>query len=422
MSLAVSSPPARAQTLPMPALPPEEPPADTTGPDEITAVGPAAREVRPPPWELGLGFGVGYDSNIDFLVPDGPSSWAMQPWADVTRVFSSRSGDLRLGGSGRWVGYPDRTDLSRYYADASLDGNYRTSPATSWRVTGHYDFGHSDSIATLSAQGVLLPLVKTQSLTGGFGMTHRFGQRTSLRLDGRIYRTEFDRSDPASLGLVDGQSIRGTVGLEQRLGPRDTLAIEYSLESALARNVSVSAAEGRRYYLTHYGSLQWTRLFSPRSGLLLEGGASYTPDYALAELARPEGFFGGATFSRLVKRSRLAIFARREVTPAFGLGVSRVDSRFGLDIATPMGRAWRLALSGTYTRPETPEGAAFAYGISNEALFTLGRRLGRYLELSAEGRYRWRGAAATFPQIQAYQAGLFVSLIAPWRTLGFRYQ
>jgi len=422
VSLAVSSPPARAQTLPMPALPPEEPPADTTGPDETTAAGSAAREVRPPPWELGLGFGVGYDSNIDFLLPDGPSSWSVMPQANLARTFSGRSGELRLEGSGRWVGYPDRSDLNRYYADAGMDGTYRTSPATSWRVVGRYDLGYSDSIGTLAAQGVLLPLVKTRSLAGGLGVTHRFGEWTSLRIEGRIYRTDFDQSGPASGGLVDGQSIRGTAGLDRRLGRHDTMAIVYSLESALARDVSVSAAQGGRYYLTHYGSLQWTHLFSLRSGILFEAGGSYTPDFALAGLARPEGFYGGASFNRQVKRSRLTLFARREVAPVFGLGTSRIDNRFGLDLATPIGRAWRLSLTANHIRPESQEGAAFGYGFSYDASGSLGCRLGRYFEVSAEGRYRWRGAVGTFPAVQAYQAGLFFTLVTPWRTPGFRYQ
>jgi hypothetical protein len=43
-----------------------------------------------------------------------------------------------------------------------------------------------------------------------------------------------------------------------------------------------------------------------------------------------EGNVNGASYSREVKRSKLTLFARREVTPAFGLGVSRLENRLGL--------------------------------------------------------------------------------------------
>jgi hypothetical protein len=406
----ILAPALRAQTLPLPTLPPEQ--TREAGPTPGTA--PPAPE-RPRRWEYGLGVGAGYDSNIDFRVPDGPSSWAISPRGDFSRVFRSPRGELRLGGAGSWVGYPEEKDLNRYNVDAVLDGSYRSSLNTSWRASASYGFGYGDSSWVLSEQGVLLPRVKTWTVAGSLGVTRKLGQRTSFRLDGRIYRTEFDEAEEAAIGLVNGQSLRGTAALERKLGSRDSTAIEYSLEATLARPVSGTVDGGNQYYLTHFGSLQWSHLLSPRSGFLLEAGASYTPDAAEAGLDREESFYGGATFSRQVKRSSILLFARREVTPAFGLGVSLVENRFGLTANIPMGRSWWLYLMGIHVVSETPEDTLFSYGTPDEAWVALGWRFARSFEISGEGRYRRRSAAGTFPEIEAYQAGIYLSLVNPDR-------
>lgn len=317
-------------------------------------------------------------------------------------------------GTGSWLGYPEQKDLSRYYADASLDGSYRSSRNTTWRANASYGLGYSDSSPILADQGVLLPLTKTRTLSGALGVTRNLGLRTSLRLDGRIYRTEFDQEEGDAIGLVDSQSLRGTAGLERRLGAGDTVALEYSLEDALGRELPVADTGGSElHYLTHYVSLQWSHLFSPRHGILFEAGASYTPDAAQVGLERRESFFGGASYNRRVGQSSFMLFARREVTPAFGLGVSRLDNRFGLSASIAMGRAWTLRVTGSHVMPETPAGAELTYSTPDEAFVALERRLGRHFEISSEVRYRRRSASGTFPDVESFQAGLFLSLLSP---------
>src|SRR5437763_1647989 len=76
--LIVWSTAAAGQTLPLPAVPAREPPStEATGDaaDDEAAAG--AR--RPRGWEYALGVGAGWDGNIDVLVPDGPSSYAVIP-------------------------------------------------------------------------------------------------------------------------------------------------------------------------------------------------------------------------------------------------------------------------------------------------------------------------------------------------------
>jgi len=399
-----------AQTLPVPTLPPEPAPKPTPqptpesqprSPSKTPLKQPVAQpaeetgQARPRPWEYGLGAGVAWDSNIAFLRPDGPSGTAIIPTGEVARVLSSTRGQLRAEARGSWVGYPYQETLSRYYFDAGLRGDYRSSAQTTWRGQAHYWLGYSDSSPTLIEQGVPLPLVKTRSLTGELALTRQMGTRTSLHVEGRVLRTVFEDPD-----FVDGTSLRGTLSLERRLGVRDAVSVVYALEESGS-------------YVTHFGSLQWAHTLSHRSAFLLEAGASHTPDAKQLGLDRSEGFFGGATFIRQIGRSSLRVYFRREVAPAFGFGGSRLESRAGLQADIPMGRDWRLRMMAYHIQPETSQSAGRVDPSSSDASADLGRRLGRHLTMSGEARYRRRGATPTLIEISAFQVALFLTIGSP---------
>ena len=371
-----------AQTLPVPSL---TPPAADTPP-------------RPRLWAYAFGASMGGDSNIDFLAPDGPGGLALAPYGMLARQYRSPRTDLRAAASGRWLTYPGQ-GLDRSYADLDLDGHYRASPRTDWRGAASYGFGYSDRSRILLDQGASLPVVKMRTLAASLGVSSKRGRHTTLRLDGRVYRTEFD-----SPGLIDGQSLRATVGLET-VHDRTMPALEYAVEQV--------RSAGGRSYLTHFGSVQWTRLLSARAALLLQGGASYTPEAARAGLEHEGSFFGGAALTRRSRRSSVVVFLRREVTPAFGLGSSRLEWRGGVEAAVPFGRAWELRFSGTHVAPDSAGVGGPAQVASDDVLTSLGRRLGRRLEVSGEARYRRRGAAGSFAALESVQAGLFVTVLSP---------
>ena len=396
-----------AQTAPVPTLPlpPQAPPGTGATPKTPVTGASATDTAAPAQWDYGLGVGVGYDSNIDFRMPDGPSSWALTPRGNVARLFRSPQGQLRLGGTANWIGYQSQDALSRYNADFSLDGSYRSSVNTTWTVGAAYQLGYSDRSQVLGEQGVMLPLVKTRTSAARLGVVRAVGVQTAVRLQGRFFRTEFNEEDIETFGLSNGQSVRATAGLERRFASRNTAAVEYSLEAA--------EREGAQAYLTHFGSLQWNYFVTPRSGLLLEAGASYTPESVEAGLERREYFYGGASFTRQVGASTVSLIARREVLPAFGLGVSRAQNRFGLSARIPIRHVWSLLLSGAYRMADVPEGTTDDYGNRNEATLALTRRLGQHFEVSGEGRYRRRGATDVSPEIDQFLAGVFISLVGP---------
>jgi hypothetical protein len=392
-----------AQTLPVPVLPPEQPAPTGLDPQAAAAGASFTEPVATGQWDYGLGLGVGYDSNIDFRAPGGPSSWAVSPRGNFTRVFRSRQGQLRLGGRGNWIGYQSHESLNRYSADLNLAGDYRSSVNTTWKAGASYEVGYSDSSRVLGEQGVMLPLVRTRGGAANIGVTRALGVQTALQLTGRYYRTMFDQQDVDTYGLRNGQSMRATAGLERKFGLRNTTVTQYSLEAV--------DREGGETYLTHFGSLQWSHLLTPRSGLLLEAGGSYTPESVQAGLEREAYFFGGASYARQVRQSTVTLVARREVVPAFGFGVSRVQDRFGLAARIPIRRIWSLQLSGMHWMGDSSE-ATSDYGSRDEASVILTRRLGQHFEVSTEGRYRRRGAAGTQPEMDQLVAGLYLSLVS----------
>jgi len=356
---------------------------------------------RPRAWEYAVGAGVGWDSNIPFLGPDGPSDVMLIPRGGLTRTFSSPHGELRATAAGRFSGYPHHEDLRRYYADASLEGSYRSSPATEWRGSAAYELGDSFSSFILLEQGAALPRVKTRSMSGTVGLTRQTGKRTTLRLDGRFYRTEFDAAT-----LINGDSVRGSLALERQVGKRTAAALRYTVEDVLSD-------EANRAYLTHFASVQWTRVLSPRSAVMAEAGSSFTPDAERAGLQHSQSFFGGASLSRHVKRSGVTLFVRREVMPAFGIGLSRLELRAGLGATVPFGRAWELQASATHVQPERSRVAPRADAVADDAYLVIGRRLRGQLGISAEAKYRRRGQTSGLPTADTFQAGLFLTLLSP---------
>ena len=404
-----------AQTLSLPTFPSAEPPEDDQGALVSAAQRAApAPESRPRPWDYRLGMGVGYDSNIEFLVPGGPGSLALSPRGDLQRLFWSPRGQLRVRANAGCVGYTEQRDLSRPLLAFDLDGRYLSSPVTTLWGRASYDFGYSDSSQVLADQGVLLPLMETRTASAAAGAIWRVGRRTSLSLEGRFHGVNFNEETPGSAALVDGRSLRGMAGLTWRIGPRATTTLEYSLESDLGRHLRQGeAGGGEGAYLTHFGSLQWAYLLSSSNAFKVEAGSSYTPAAAQAGLGQRANFYGGAAYVRRVKRSNFVLFARREVTPAFGLGVNRVESRFGIFAWIVMGRDWTLELNGSHVNPTNPEGTPVVYATSDEAYASLRRRLGHWVELSTEARYRRRSAVGSLPEVDSLQAGVYLSFVSP---------
>ena len=332
-----------AQTQPIPTLPSPEPPAPT-GPAASAPTTATAETSRPSVWDYALGAGLGWESNVGMDTGQGPSDFTGRLRGNLAYTAIRPNGEIRIAGGATGFFYAEQTQFNRADGNLALDLRRRFSAKTNGNLGLGASYSHSDSTDVLIDQGLLLPLTRTIAYSATAGLTHQASARTDIRAAVRAYRVDF----PDSEVLQDSNSVRLSLGAGRRLNESNTLSLESSAERAdlvSGGDASTSAA-----YWTYYVSSQWTHVFSPRTAVLLEAGTSYTPDGETAGLGRSWSFFGGASVSRSVKRTRWTAFYRREVVPRFGLGGLSVADRVGLSASVPLGQRWEASVGGNYAR------------------------------------------------------------------------
>ena len=194
-------------------------------------------------------------------MPEGSGDVLLTPRGELARVFRSPRGQFRVGASSRAFVYAAEENPSRVDGRASLVGSRALTPSVT--LAGDLSAGleHTDSSKLLDAQGVLLPPSRARTLGGSARVDWQLGARSSVRVDGRVYTSDFE--DPR---LVDSSSERGSLDVTRRMSERGSLHVAYAIEHARLETS----------YWTHFGSLQWDQVLSARSALLIEGGSSYT--------------------------------------------------------------------------------------------------------------------------------------------------
>jgi hypothetical protein len=390
---------AHAQTLPLPEIPAPLP--TPPGPDE-----PAWEATRR--WEYSFSLAPTYDTNVGFGSP-GTGDFTLSPAAVIARVFPGAKGRLRVRGSALGYVYREQRTFNRAEGDGGFDFTRALAEGATWRGDFSAGVGYTDSSRVLSEQGVALPPSRMTTVEGTTDLEVATGRRSTLTVSGRVYGTRFD--DPL---LVDSLSTRGSLTLGRRVGERSTLAIQYGAEYS---QLEVSA-------VSHVGSLQVEGLLSEHSAFLIEGGVSYTqahtpqaPDTPQAPAppqapVTPWNPYGGVSLTREVGRSRIVLYARREVVPSFGLGGLQLSDRFGIRVSAPFGRWW-LDLEGYHVAREITEGTEAHDETSDWASLGLRRGLGKRWALGLQGQYRRRGPVGTSPAVDGLLAALVLSVSNP---------
>ncbi len=379
-------------SIPPPTVPTPTPPrpgaAEPGAPERPPVV---SKAVPPRAWTFSMGLGVGWDENIDASVANGPSSWAGVLSARLSYLHYRPNGQIRVSAGGSATGYRDFHEYNRPNGGGSVDGRWRLARDVDASLSAGYAYGHTDNSDWLMDQGLLYPLSPMQTYTGSARLSWRVAGRTSMYADARGVRTDFE-----SAGLSTSNSARVSVGLDQAIGKRDSLG----LESAWERAWEPEQLE------TLFASAQWRHTLTPRTGIFLEGGVSWTTGSPPDKLARGNNFFGGASLSRQIGgKSIINAGYRREVVPVFGIGGARLVDRFNLAFSATLGRSWLAGFGATYALESDPaSGGSFSTVYSDASL---GRRLGRYWSLSVAGRYRRGETAAALRE--AYRVGAYLS-------------
>ena len=347
-------------------------------------------------WEYSLGLAPGYDTNVGFGGA-GSGDFLVSPLADLGRVFPGPKGRLRVRGSGRGFVYRQETTWNRADGELSVDGTRSLATSSTLRGAFSAGLGHTDSNHILSEQGVVLSPSRTHVLEGSTDLDIQAGRRSTVRISGRLYYTDF--VDPQ---LVDSLSTRASLSLGRHLSERNTLAVQYGAEYSRLGSSAVSQV----------GSLEWEGVLSRHSAVLVEGGISYTSAEVPQGLVNAWNPYGGVSFARELGRSRVILYARREVVPSFGIGGLRLADRFGLRVSVPVGRAW-FDLEGSHVQRGATESSEQGRELSDEASFGLRKGVGRRCAIALEGHYRRRGPVGPTPAVDGLQAALVVSFSNP---------
>ena len=377
--------------------PPPEPPAQpgTTAEPGLSSTAPPVL----PQWDYLFGVGGGYNSNVFFL-PGGPADNVFTSRAQISRMSRSPTGESRVEASGRAVAYlQQQQDQVAIDAALSASGRHDTGARTSVSGLISGGLGHTDDSVLLQEQGVALPFSQVRFARAEAGVLWKTSSRTTLEIRGRGY---YDDYVPPQ--LVDSRSLRGSLRLSRQLGEHSALSAEYSVERA----------HSDASYTTQFASLQLDRRVSTRSGYLLEGGVSHT-DYSKVPPGGPPAwnFYGGASLARVTGAASTALFYRREVIPAFGLGGVGLTDRVGLRTSSRVGRSLDLSAEASYVRRNSSAQDVTARSESGEGRLAVQKRLGRRFELGTTLDYRRYVRPAPNPPVEQFQAQVALAVVNP---------
>ena len=174
--------------------------------------------------------------------------------------------------------------------------------------------------------------------TAGFG--YRFGTATSVTVDARHERVDFD-----SPTLVDGSQLALGATINHRRSAVGGLGASYLF-------VASTTAAQRSESHTAYGS--WRRLLGPRwttgisAGITHSSRAQGNYPYAVGEL--------GATYGRAFFSARLST----NLSQAYGAGYEQEVRTAGLTVRRAVGRRVTASLSGVFADAEAIQSPAAA--------------------------------------------------------------
>jgi hypothetical protein len=382
-----------AQYRPPPPVPlpePEPTPTPVPPPEEAAesqppAPAPLGREQRIGAWDILVVADVAREQNVGFVAPEGPDDAFGSLGLSLTRLHRASRGDWRIGARGTGYLYHDQKNWNRADGGVDLQAKSRLSRWVTGRLTGSYDYGHSDSSGALIGSGVLLPLVPTQTGLANAGLTWGVGRRTSVTLDGRWSGFFFDSST-----LLDTQTWSGGVGLSQQLSLRDALGVG----ADFARTRETGALEGPLVWDYLSLTLGYSHTFLPRR-VVFDVRAGPGRSHELVGPPGSDGSLGwgldaAAGLSGRIRGATLTARYQHSQRPSVGLGRNEQIDSVSLGWTIPIGRAIEFILNGVVSRRRDPTMGDAPSSKDADLYVGASARMARCLRLVFGYRLRYR--------------------------------
>jgi hypothetical protein len=314
---------------------PGGPGRDDKSPDVVGAERPTSTFL------FSLGLHGGYESNIEFFVPDGPSDAWGALRASLSHTKRSQRGHFSLSLDGAGTRYQDNRSFDRIDGSGSIAASRQLSERSTLSFTGGASYLPTELSRTLITAGLVLPRDSTLGITGGLGLDVRSGERGTIGIN-----LLYDRIDFESPDLLDTQSANATFRLIRKLSTRSDLSFTYGF-------LRTYVEESR--FDNHWAALGWTRQFHRRLSLSLASGAGYSREpLDTGGVAQSWHYYGTAGLDGKIRRATVSIQFRRSINPAYGLGGNLLSSGALLSASIPIGRRALLSFSGVHTWSEDP--------------------------------------------------------------------
>ncbi len=318
-------------------------------------------------WSAFLGLYGGYVTNLDFERPDDSGVPGIAGRGSVSHTHRGPRNELSFSMQGGGVYYREHTDANAADGSVQLATSHKFSRRANLKFDANAAYVTTDLSRILVDTGLQLERSQTQNYGGGVGFDLTTGKRTTLGLNARYDRVDFD--DPQ---LIDTESGTAGVSLSRRYSSRSSLSLLYNF-------IRTNAI--RYGYDSHQASLGWSRALTRRLTFSLASGAGYALEPPLDDRRADRlYYYGTAGLSGQVRRSTVNLQLRRSINPAYGLGGNLLSYGAALSAGIPVGRHINLAMGGVHTWSEDPAGLRSSAFVSDDAnasfSLTFRRRLG----------------------------------------------
>ncbi len=351
----------------------------------------AAPSSSPARWSIGASVGAGWQSNPSFQ-PAGDDSVAGVGRASLSRAWAGERSSLVASIHGGGALYRAEVGENRYDFGGSLNGSATLGSRTTfgYGASGRVLYGDVEGV---DADGLLLPITRSEHYSGEASLDTRTSERTRLSFSGRYTQYRFDAAQ-----LTDGESVSGNARYSVQVSTRDSLGLGYGLQA----NLYEGDSRASRIH-NFFGGYQ--RAVSERVSATLDVGGT-------ARVVPPAGFseaswslYVNATVSARFEKSTLQGRYREGFTMAPGLGQDRRIRQLGASYGTAIGRRLAFSISGSHTLNIDPAVDGVDY-TTDSGSASLRGDLGGGFGLVLLQEYRRRGGTAVSEAVSDYRVTL----------------
>jgi hypothetical protein len=366
-----------------------------------TASGPSpSSSPNEPRWRLSLGVKEDLQSRVQL-------STATDDADLVSRLGGTLSYDVKgprlllaLTGSGSGLFYRQLNHLNRFSYTGGVVGSYVATPKLTLSFAETLRSAYTYDTPALVEDGLFLPLVLSRTNRAQAGLAYQFSPRTALEIDGHHDWVKFDSS-----ALVSGSRLSALSALRRQVSKSHNLGFVYGFHRYVNRD-----------RVTYFNSVSpaWRGTLNRWLDASASVGAGWLDDTAL-----PTGrvlMVGTVTLSAHFRHSTVALRARRDVTPAYGLGHNRESDSVSIDLSRNFGTKLTFLALASFSDSDDPFNSDTVIGIlSQNHLASLSYAVSPDLSLTGGYTYRTRNSrGASSPGIHSHGAQLSLSYGLRW--------